>query len=161
MALGEETTPDPKLRSEKDVHQRVSSSGSGTMYEHRDHVGRPGVGGSSNPPPIDTPATDPISASRKLAHPLDGLTPERLGIMGEEYARKAGLTSDEDIRTFRLGAIIAANDCNYNDVKELTEREREVLEREVTHKWSNPPMLYWVVVSEFYLPSLSFSDGTT
>ncbi|KAK4214472.1 hypothetical protein QBC37DRAFT_314322 [Rhypophila decipiens] len=140
MASGTVNSTDP-IRSEKDSQHRASLSGSGAMYEHGDNAG-----GSSKPAPIDMPVTDPLAASRKLAHPLDGLSPERLGTMGEEYARKAGLTNDEDIRAFRLGAIIASNDCNYDDVKDLTEREREVLDREVTHKWSNPPMLYWIVV---------------
>lgn len=66
--------------------------------------------------------------------------------MGEEYARNAGLTSDEDIRAFRLGAMIAGNQIDYHSISDLTEREREVLEREETHKWSNPSMLYWVIV---------------
>ncbi|KAM7208462.1 Sugar transporter domain containing protein [Naviculisporaceae sp. PSN 640] len=123
-----------------DSHHRASSSGSETRSHNH------GPSPSKPTAPLDTPATDPLAASRKLAHPLDGLTPQRLAEMGEAYAHKAGLTSDEDIRAFRLGAMIASNDVDYNTIDDLTERERTVLEREVTHKWSNPPMLYWVVV---------------
>lgn len=78
---------------------------------------------------------------------MAGLSPQRLEAMGEEYAQMAGLTSEEDIRAFRLGARIAGDENNYDLIPELTEREKEVLVRETTHKWSNPPMLYWVVVS--------------
>ncbi|KAK3345430.1 hypothetical protein B0H65DRAFT_466638 [Neurospora tetraspora] len=87
-----------------------------------------------------------LEASKKLANPLAGLSPQRLEAMGEEYAQMAGLTSEEDIRAFRLGARIAGDENNYDLIPELTEREKEVLVRETTHKWSNPPMLYWVVV---------------
>ena len=69
--------------------------------------------------------------------------------MGEDYAKLAGLTSEEDMRAFRLGAMVAGDHTQYDTMSELTDREREVLEREVTHKWSNPSMLYWVIVSKF------------
>jgi hypothetical protein len=72
--------------------------------------------------------------------------------MGEDYARLAGLTSEEDLRAFRLGAMIAGDHNRYDAIPELTDREREVLERETTHKWSNPSMLYWVIVSKCTLP---------
>jgi hypothetical protein len=72
--------------------------------------------------------------------------------MGEGYARFAGLTSEEDLRAFRLGAMIAGDHNRYDAIPELTDREREVLERETTHKWSNPSMLYWVIVSKCTLP---------
>lgn len=88
-----------------------------------------------------------LEASKKIANPLAGLSPQRLEAMGEEYATMAGLTSEEDIRAFRLGARIAGDESNYDLIPGLTEREKEVLVRETTHKWSNPPMLYWVVVS--------------
>ena len=53
------------------------------------------------------------------------------------------------MRAFRLGAVLAAqHPAGRADdaVEGLTAREREVLEREVTHKWSNPAMLYNVIV---------------
>lgn len=100
-----------------------------------------------------------LEASHKLAHPLAGISQERLGVMGEEYARDSGMTSDEDIRAFRLGAMIAGNENRYDTIAELTEREREVLDREETHKWSNPSMLYWVIVSKSTHEPPNFSHG--
>jgi hypothetical protein len=97
-------------------------------------------------------AKERLAASQRLANPLAGLSRERLAAMGEDYARLAGLTSDEDMRAFRLGAMIAGDNTRYDTIPELTDREREVLERETTHKWSNPSMLYWVIVSRCPLP---------
>nr|CAB99236.1 related to myo-inositol transport protein ITR1 [Neurospora crassa] len=66
-----------------------------------------------------------LEASKKIANPLAGLSPQRLEAMGEEYAMMAGLTSEEDIRAFRLGARIAGDESNYDLIPELTEREKE------------------------------------
>lgn len=93
----------------------------------------------------DTIAKERLEASRKLANPLAGLGHEQLSAMGEKYARLAGLDSEEDLRAFRLGAIVAGDENRYDTVEGLTAEEREVLDRETTHKWSNPGTLYWVV----------------
>ncbi|KAH6848313.1 hypothetical protein B0I37DRAFT_161104 [Chaetomium sp. MPI-CAGE-AT-0009] len=127
------------MASEK-KHHRSSSSLSGANVEHND-LPKTIVDGSR-----DATKNERLEASKKLATPLAGLSPERLRIMGEDYAKLAGLTSDEDMRAFRLGAMIAGDNTQYDQIPELTDREREVLERETTHKWSNPSMLYWVVI---------------
>jgi len=93
-----------------------------------------------------------LEASRKLANPLAGLSHEQLSSMGEKYARLAGLDSEEDLRAFRLGAIVAGDENKYDQIEGLTAGEIEVLDREITHKWSNPNQLYWVVASEFRPP---------
>ncbi|KAI1107365.1 hypothetical protein F4804DRAFT_198031 [Jackrogersella minutella] len=87
-----------------------------------------------------------LEASAKLANPLGGLTPEQLARRGEDFCSQHGITGEEDIRAFRLGAMIAGNMNKYDTVDGLTEREREVLDRELTHRWSNPKMLYAVIV---------------
>jgi hypothetical protein len=89
------------------------------------------------------------AASAKMANPLAGLSPERLAAMGEEYCQRHGITAEEDVRAFRLGAMIAGDMNKFDTVNGLTEREMDVLQRETTHKWSNPSMLYWVIVSKF------------
>ncbi|KAI1781165.1 hypothetical protein F4818DRAFT_31150 [Hypoxylon cercidicola] len=87
-----------------------------------------------------------LEASAKLENPLGHLTPEQLAQRGEDFCAKHGLTDEADIRAFRLGAMIAGDMNKYDTVDGLTAREREVLDREITHKWSNPPMLYAVIV---------------
>lgn len=133
---------------EKKPH-RPSSSGSQTVdVEHKD-VRRSSGHDTHQTAVSDGPVKDRLGISKKLANPLAGLSQERLGAMGEDYAKLAGLTSEEDMRAFRLGAMVAGDHTQYDTMSELTDREREVLEREVTHKWSNPSMLYWVIVSKF------------
>ncbi|KAI0445585.1 sugar transporter-domain-containing protein [Xylaria telfairii] len=86
-----------------------------------------------------------LEASARLENPLAGLSPEQLAQRGEDFCKQHGLTDEEDVRAFRLGAMIAGNMNKYDAVADLTPREREVLDREITHKWSNPTMLYAVI----------------
>ncbi|KAI1083936.1 hypothetical protein F5B20DRAFT_359587 [Whalleya microplaca] len=87
-----------------------------------------------------------LEASAKLENPLGGLTPEQLGERGEQFCAQHGITDQDDVRAFRLGAMIAGNMNKYDTVDELTDREKEVLDREITHKWANPSMLYSVII---------------
>ncbi|KAJ8121199.1 hypothetical protein ONZ43_g2288 [Nemania bipapillata] len=86
-----------------------------------------------------------LEASAKLENPLAGLSPDELAQRGESFCKQHGLTDEEDIRAFRLGAMIAGNMNKYDTIDGLTDREREVLDKEITHKWSNPSMLYAVI----------------
>lgn len=137
---------------EKKTNDRSSSSVSRTEVEHNDVRRAPGVGAGQIGQTTGGTTNDRLEVSKKLANPLAGFTAEQLSAMGEDYAQLAGLTSEEDLRAFRLGAILAGDHPPYDQIPELTPREREVLEREITHKWSNPSMLYWVVASKPPLP---------
>ncbi|KAI3327899.1 hypothetical protein HD806DRAFT_339226 [Xylariaceae sp. AK1471] len=86
-----------------------------------------------------------LEASAKLENPLAGLSPDQLAQRGEDFCRQHGITDKEDIRAFRLGAMIAGDMNKYDTIDGLTDREKEVLDREITHKWSNPNMLYAVI----------------
>ncbi|KAI4859523.1 hypothetical protein F4820DRAFT_158200 [Hypoxylon rubiginosum] len=101
---------------------------------------------SKENPLLDEEQRRRLEASAKLENPLGDLTPEQLGQRGVEFCAKHGLTDEADIRAFRLGAMIAGDMNRYDTIDELTPREREVLDRELTHKWSNPKMLYAVIV---------------
>ncbi|KAK8130245.1 hypothetical protein PG999_002625 [Apiospora kogelbergensis] len=91
-----------------------------------------------------------FEASAKLENPLRGLSAAELARRGEEFCARHGLEAEDDVRAFRLGAVIAGHANQYDAEMpaglQLTEREREVLDREVTHKWSQPTMLYAVIV---------------
>ncbi|KAI1117526.1 hypothetical protein F5Y14DRAFT_352756 [Nemania sp. NC0429] len=86
-----------------------------------------------------------LEASALLENPLAGFSPDQLARRGEDFCKQHGFADEEDIRAFRLGAMIAGNMNKYDTVDGLTDREREVLDREITHKWSNPNMLYAVI----------------
>lgn len=83
----------------------------------------------------------------RIAKPLADLTPDELARMGEDYARKHHIGDEEDIRAFRLGAVLASKKPEeYAEVEGLTADEQAVLEREITHKWSHPRLLYLVMI---------------
>jgi hypothetical protein len=110
------------------------SSSTHAEFEHEDAPKlNPRDGG------LDAKAKERLEASRKLANPLAGLSHEQLSSMGEKYARMAGLDSEEDLRAFRLGAIVAGDENRYDTIEGLTSGEREILDREITHKWSSMP----------------------
>jgi len=150
---------DPSSSSRKASTAGDTIIGGVEHHEHKqpfDSINHPNNNTNGNNPQNDTtnmkdPAKSRLEASRKLANPLVGMSPEVLGTMGEDYARLAGLADDpENLRAFRLGAMIAGDQdstARYDRIADLTEEERNVLEREETHKWSNPSMLYWVIIS--------------
>lgn len=99
-------------------------------------------------------------SSSSAAHPLANYSRSQLGQLGEQYARsQQGLTEEDDIRAFRLGAIIAGDMDADNDMKTLkekyagveglTEEERAILVDEVEKKWRHPSMLYFLVTGMF------------
>lgn len=135
-------------KTEKDYRQSSSSNGRAEV-EHRDHAAEP----SSQPHEgLGDDDHQRMEASSKLENPLAGLSPQRLREMGEEYCRNNDITDEEDIRAFRLGAVVAGNMNKFDTVEGLTDHERRLLERETTHKWSNPKKLYWVIASKRMSP---------
>ncbi|KAI8960524.1 hypothetical protein F5Y11DRAFT_266191 [Daldinia sp. FL1419] len=129
-SLGEKTE---KIQPRKELGYSEAFPSDLEHRETKDHV--PDEGGRKR-----------LEATAKLENPLGGLSPTQLAQRGEEFCAKHGFTDAEDIRAFRLGAMIAGNLNKYDTVDELTDHEREVLDREITHKWSNPKMLYAVIV---------------
>ncbi|KAH7149893.1 hypothetical protein B0J13DRAFT_673666 [Dactylonectria estremocensis] len=133
---------------EKDHHRPSEEDASHAEIDHAEHQTR-----SSDEDIFNS--NKPVSSS-KAAHPLAGYTHQQLAHMGEQYAREhQGLTDEDEIRAFRLGAIIAGDmdaDDNVESLREkyvavegLTEEERSTLVDEVEHKWRNPKMLYFLV----------------
>lgn len=125
------------------IGDRSSSDRTETEFAHMDHPGRP-----SEATAVDQEEKRRLEASQKLDNPLAGFSPEQLGRMGEDYCQKYGINDDEDVRAFRLGAMIAGNMNKYDTMAELTAQERAALDGETTHKWRNPKMLYFVVAGK-------------
>lgn len=82
----------------------------------------------------------------KIANPLASLSHAELAAKGEEYVRLHNIGDDEDIRAFRLGAILAQDPNRWSGVEGLTAEEKATLEREISHKWSQPRLLYLVII---------------
>jgi hypothetical protein len=92
---------------------------------------------------LDNMKTQQLRANinAKIANPLAGFTREELYKKGEAYARE-----DEDIRAFQIGAQLAQNPNRYDDVQGLTDEERAVLSKEISNKWSQPWLMYLVII---------------
>ncbi|SPO03412.1 related to myo-inositol transport protein ITR1 [Cephalotrichum gorgonifer] len=87
----------------------------------------------------------PVASSR-LENPLAGLVPEQLQEHADVFCAKHAISDEEDVRAFRLGAQMAGTEGAWESVPGLTDEERSVLKTEKESKWTNPRMLYLVVV---------------
>ena len=93
------------------------------------------------------------TSSAILENPLAGVSQEQLIKDVEEFCCKFGL--QDNLSSFIKGALISQNPRGAMSLPELTEEDREALQREHTHKWSQPWMLYFLT-STSYLSSCSF-----
>jgi len=87
------------------------------------------------------------SVAAKLRNPLTGFTEEQTLIDVEAWCAEKGLTSDLD--SFRKGALIARvgqREDGFEYVSILSEEEKGWLRHEATHRWSQPFMLYFLVI---------------
>lgn len=82
----------------------------------------------------------------RMANPLAGYTPAELAHMGEVYATTHDIGGSEDVRAFRFGAVLAQNPNVVPPIDGLTAEEIAALDKELTHKWSQPVLLYLVIV---------------
>lgn len=166
---GDETETRQEWIQKKELARRPSSTTLAVLngQHHRPPTTHKNHSTSSSPSgsaAADHSAGNRLQTNRRLANPLAGRGRTELAAMGEEYCRRwVGLATHEDVRAFRLGAAIAGGSdelAGFEDVVEggLTAREREVLAREVTDKWSNPGMLYWVIASGFFFCARSLYD---
>ena len=81
-----------------------------------------------------------------LERPLAGKPYEVLRRMGREYAIKNQLGEEEDIRAFEIGACLAQDPNKYERVPGIQPDELEVLQKEITHRWSQPKLMYLIIV---------------
>ncbi|KAF2839604.1 putative MFS sugar transporter [Patellaria atrata CBS 101060] len=88
------------------------------------------------------------NANAKLANPLRGYTDEELQEQGRNYAREHAIAEPDDVRAFEMGAVLAKNPQDWNSINRYgaTEEELRVLEKEYTNRWSQPKLLYLVIV---------------
>lgn len=80
----------------------------------------------------------------KLANPLAGIPHQQLMLDGENFAKSHGLGHLSEL--FQKGALVAQDPLAFETLPLLTGEEKEALRREITHKWSQPKMLYYLVI---------------
>ncbi|KAH7159636.1 hypothetical protein B0J13DRAFT_110121 [Dactylonectria estremocensis] len=84
----------------------------------------------------------------KIKNPLEGIPHDQLMRDVEAWTERKGLQEHLDI--FKKGALVAQNPTGFRNIggdQKLSERECEVLEREVTHRWDMPRKLLLTIAT--------------
>lgn len=128
-----ETSPDSRIE-DRSHKERGASIGASTSH-------RPSVAQSAA-----ERARRNINA--KLANPLQGYSYNELQKMGRAYAYEHALAEKDDVRALEIGACLARDPTNLKHVKEfgVTDEEHAILEKEISHRWSQPWILYLVII---------------
>jgi sugar porter (SP) family MFS transporter len=87
------------------------------------------------------------SVAAKLRNPLAGLSEQQVLADVEAWCTEKGLQSE--LEAFRKGALIARvgqREDGFEYVDALSAEEKDVLRHEINHRWSQPFMLYFLVV---------------
>ncbi|KAL9622301.1 MAG: hypothetical protein Q9160_003312 [Pyrenula sp. 1 TL-2023] len=123
---------------------QVDSPSSNTSIEHQNSISHSVY--STSQQSVDLRASVRRKRNARLANPLKGIEHDKLRIRGENYARKHGITEDEDVRAFRLGAILAQNPEQHADIQDFTGEEQDILQKELANRWHQPKEMYLVIV---------------
>lgn len=104
----------------------------------------------------DEPALQATTSDSLASNPLAGDTESELERKAESYCDDAGITQAEDVRAFRLGAILAGHPVKHATLDGLTGEERAALAQESSERWftklqSIPGKLWFVVIGSFSL----------
>ncbi|KAH0834351.1 hypothetical protein AYO21_04206 [Fonsecaea monophora] len=80
----------------------------------------------------------------KISNPLADIPQEELLANVEEFANRAGMTSEVEL--IKKGALVAQNPGQFESLSFLTEDEKDALRIEVSRKWKHPMKLYMTVI---------------
>src|SRR5579871_6884986 len=81
-----------------------------------------------------------------LENPLAGKSRETIIRDARRFARDHGMAEDEE--DFVKGALVAQRPDDFEDIAELSEEDKAALRFEITHKWRQPFMMYFLVGME-------------
>ncbi|KAL2795322.1 hypothetical protein BJX66DRAFT_302237 [Aspergillus keveii] len=90
----------------------------------------------------DVESRDRNKLSAVFENPLAGIPREQLFKDVDLFCAQYGLDQHRDL--FRKGALVSQNPAAVETLPELSEKEREAIRRETTHKWSQPWSLYFL-----------------
>ena len=76
-------------------------------------------------------------------NPLGGIPRDQLMADVDDFCAKFDLMNYNEL--FRKAALVAQNPHSVSNMTELSEDDKYHLEREHTHKWAQPKMLYYLV----------------
>ena len=87
------------------------------------------------------------SVAALLRNPLAGKSEEEVLADVDAWVEEKGLQDSRE--AFRKGALIARvnqREDGFESMKALSEHEKDLLRHEITHRWSQPFMLYFLVI---------------
>ncbi|KAK6907924.1 hypothetical protein I203_101925 [Kwoniella mangroviensis CBS 8507] len=82
-----------------------------------------------------------------LNNPLDGMSAEEVLRDVDTFVEEKGLSEHREL--FRRGALlarVAQREGGFEEVSEIPEDEKKILREEITHRWRQPFMLYFLAV---------------
>ena len=115
-------------------------------HEMRETIQNESISSSYEKNSIGLLSSNHQNMNAKLANPLAGFSKEELRIKGREYAIAHSLTNEEDVRAFEFGAILAQDPERFEDIQDISAKDMEVLKKESTNRWSQPKLLYLIIV---------------
>jgi len=99
-------------------------------------------------PTMSTDHTEHINEKKTLAarvtNPLEGIPQDQLLTEVETFARDKNLEDKTSI--LKKGALVAQDPAGFESLTQLDENEKDILRREVAHRWSHPMALYWTII---------------
>ncbi|KAG1869386.1 hypothetical protein DFJ58DRAFT_765797 [Suillus subalutaceus] len=84
------------------------------------------------------------NADAKLSNPLRGIPHDRLMMDVEIFAQERGLT--HLLPELKKGALVAQDSTCHDRLDIFSDEDKRILTEEVTHRWRQTPMLYYMVV---------------
>ncbi|KIP10754.1 hypothetical protein PHLGIDRAFT_22040 [Phlebiopsis gigantea 11061_1 CR5-6] len=93
---------------------------------------------------LSSDKTGKQSTASRSSNPLVGVSVEQLLQDAEKFARDNGL--DDHVEIIQKGALVAQNPEDFEDIDMLTEDEKAALRHEAKKPWSQPKMLYYLVI---------------
>jgi hypothetical protein len=129
-------------------HENLGKHSTGSDLDGRTEIENASYRGNSKDAGHENMNSDQlrVNINAKIANPLAGYSHSELALKGEEYVRKHQIGDDGDIRAFRIGAILAQDPNRHAEVDGILAEESEVLKQEISNKWSQPKLLYLVIV---------------
>jgi hypothetical protein len=82
--------------------------------------------------------------SSRIKNPLAGISKAQLLSDVEHFAKEREMTDISDL--LKKGALVAQDPPSFETINELDEDDKIALRREITHKWSQPRVLYLTVI---------------
>jgi hypothetical protein len=79
----------------------------------------------------------------RIKNPLSGVLKAQLLSDVEEFAKERGMM--DILPLLKKGALVAQDPLSFETIEELDEDEKVPLRREVTHRWSQPRVLYLTI----------------